>query len=86
MNQKSKMVSFRVSTDEYVRLRAACQSVGLPSISELARAAMTRVIEGRGDKSIVYDARIQDLRGKIERLSADLDHLSGQVAKARGAD
>ena len=82
MNQKSKMVSFRIPADEYLRLREACLATGVQSVSELARVAMNRVITGGNHFAI--DAQVQDLRHKLDHLSEELNSLAGKVAKTNG--
>lgn len=85
MNQKSKMVSFRLSVDEYVRLREACLAAGIQNVSELARAAMHRIIDDADGHHIVIDAQVQDLREKIANITDELNRISGKLTKTNGA-
>ena len=85
MNEKSKMVSFRISADEYVRLRQACKSAGLENVSELARAAMHRIIDNGEGNQFAMEAQVQYFREKLDHLTLELNRLAGKVAKTNGA-
>jgi len=82
MNPKSKMVSFRLSADEYSSLRQACEAAGVPSISELARAAMQNLLASR---RVPLDDEVRDLRARIARVSAEVDTLARLVEKAKAS-
>src|SRR5262250_3057512 len=42
--RRTKLVSFRVSDEEYEKLQGACLAEGARSISELARSALRRTV------------------------------------------
>ena len=71
---KSKMVSFRLSSEDYARYRVACAGVGARNISELARVAIQRLTANPD-----YNAQICDFRSRLEALSAELDRLTHLV-------
>jgi hypothetical protein len=72
---KSKMVSLRLSPEEYRQFRAACSSQGIRSFSELARNAMQDLIETKGSALPLY-LEFRELRDRITVLSAELDRLA----------
>jgi hypothetical protein len=86
MTPKNKLVSFRISHDEYIRLRGACASVGARNISELARAAMQRMVDRASDPSLNFDAelglqgQVLGLRSKLDDVAQDVDRLARAVA------
>jgi hypothetical protein len=82
MNSKSKMVSFRLSADEYLNLRQACEAAGVPSISFLARAAMQHLL---ASQSLPLDDEVRELRARIARISAEVDVLACLVEKAKAS-
>src|SRR5207253_1319375 len=45
IRRRTKMISIRVSPDEYVKLRDACTAEGVASVSELARVAMDSILK-----------------------------------------
>jgi len=71
------MISFRLSAEEYNACREACSRVGLRSISELARVGLQQLFAGRG--GAVADNRIDDLRGRIQFLSTELDRIADEI-------
>ena len=72
---KSKMVSFRLSSEDYARYRVACTAVGARNISELARVAIQRLTTNPD-----YNAQICDFRTKLEAMTTELDRLTELVA------
>ncbi|MBL8210407.1 MAG: hypothetical protein JNK87_06835 [Bryobacterales bacterium] len=83
MQRKSKMVSFRLSPEEYRKLNDACELQGLGSISELARAALQRLMtNGTVNLPLAENslaAEITDLRSRVQSLSADIDRLAARL-------
>lgn len=77
--RKSKMVSFRLSGDEYKLLQNACSKNGARSVSELARAAMQKIILEEGFTSASADGEIRELKLKFNVLAAEIDRLSRLV-------
>ena len=84
-NDKAKMVSFRITLEEYARLRAACNAAGLDNVSELARAAMFRIIDHGEGKQFSMEAQVLYFREKLAHLGDELESLAAKVAKYNGA-
>lgn len=61
----NRMISFRISDDEFERLRAKSEAEGSRSVSDYARAALAK--EARGDN---------EWSQQLERLSADVARLT----------
>jgi len=74
MKPKNRMVSFRLSAEEYDRLRQAGTAHGLNNLSELARVAMNRLLDTPAPVGL--PEQVQELRVKIENLSTELKRLS----------
>ena len=83
--QKDKMVSFRLTAEEYSRLCGFLSTVGLSSLSELARLAISRLIAASNSEPLALDEQIRNLRERISGLSLELEDLSLVVSKAKGA-
>lgn len=81
--RKSKMVSFRLSQEEYQRFRALCAAQGVRSLSDLARTAMQKLVaaESRADP---LSLEVQDLRSQVRSLSLELERIS-EAVEARSA-
>ena len=78
LNTRSKMVSFRVSPEEYRSLCEACAAQGVRSVSELARAAVQMLIKCKS-VSETFDDQLHDLRARVQHLSTELERLSRHI-------
>lgn len=65
----NRMISFRVSDDEFERLREKSQAEGSRSVSDYARVALAR--ESRGEHEWIE--HIQQLSAHVQRLTELLD-------------
>jgi hypothetical protein len=82
VNKKSKMISFRLSSEEFRLLQAACSKTGARSVSELARAAMQRIIIDDSFSPGSADVEVRDLKLKFNALAAEVQRLSRLVASS----
>ena len=73
------MISFRLSGEEYRMLQGACSKSGARSVSELARAAMQRIIIEDGFRPGSAETEIRELKIKFSVLAAEVDRLSRLV-------
>lgn len=73
--RKSKMISFRLSPEEYQRLRETCELQGVRSLSDLARTAMQELIASGWQPAPLSD-EVRDLRNRVRTLSLQMDRLS----------
>jgi|CZKS01.1.fsa_nt_gi hypothetical protein len=81
--RKSKMISFRLSPEEYQTLKDTCELQGVRSISDLARTAMQKLIAS-GWHPVPLSDEVRDLRNRVRMLSLQLDQLSTAVHRGRG--
>ena len=78
--RKNKIISLRLSAEEYESLKSIYASRGVRSLSEFARDAMHRVVdEGPPDGANIED-RVQLLNGKVALLEGEVSRLSRAVA------
>lgn len=77
-DRKSKMVSFRLSPDEYSHLVNACDTRGIRSVSELARTAVQSIITTNGHSAPIQ-TQVQELRERVSFLADQLEQLARQV-------
>ncbi len=71
--RRSRMVSFRLSPEEYARLQTVCSSQGIRSLSDLARTAMQRLIEHPSDEIGELKTQMKSLASELERISKVLE-------------
>jgi hypothetical protein len=94
---RSKMISFRLSAEEYDHFRELCFSQGIRSVSELARAAVNRLIcdpdpvhaagEALETRLTNVEAQLQTLALELRRMKQPNGavHNRDGLAAARGA-
>ena len=76
VDPKSHLVSFRLTADEYYRLRDLCLSQGLGSVSEMARAALHTLMQNPSDAAKrSLEERVADLEVRLKFLGADVRKL-----------
>ena len=70
---RSRMVSFRLTEEEYDRLRDLCFTNGVRSVSEMARAALNQLLRqpARVQQETV-ECRLADLEGRVQMLALEL--------------
>ena len=80
--RKNKMISFRLSPEEYASFQTACVSKRMRSLSEMARTAVQRMIVlEEGDFSPIDEVR--SLQYRIRVISTELDRLAGALDSGR---
>jgi hypothetical protein len=80
MKRRAKMVSIRLSDDEYRRLKEMTEAQGARSVSDVARSAMQLMLatfEGGGGATI--EERVQELDGRLTVLGDEVQRLSRLV-------
>ncbi len=83
LKRKSRMISLRLSDDEYEALRSLYRLHGSRSVSEFARNAMQKVIgETVPSASSTLETRIVDLDAKMASLDHEVARLV-QLIEAR---
>jgi hypothetical protein len=75
---KSKMVTFRLSPDEYTEVCKACDAHGLESVSELARVAIQILIQ-TGPHWEPAACQLMALKDRVRLLTCDLDRLTKRL-------
>lgn len=86
LKKRSRLVSFRMSDEEYQRLCSICVAVGARSISDLARTAVGRLIDTRsdyGDDPVL--GQMRSLGRTIQQLQSKVDQLSNRLTDAEKA-
>jgi len=86
MKRRAKMVSIRLSDDEYRRIKEMTEAQGARSVSDVARSAMHLMLanyEAGTDATI--EARVQELDGRLTVLGDEVQRLS-RIVSANGKD
>ena len=82
---RTRMVSFRLSQDEYERLKDLSLTERARSVSEFARAALCRLPDGsNGDSVAVAVPRMEKLEGALTQLRLEMYQLRQLVETSIG--
>ena len=73
-SRRSRLVTFRVSADEYHTLASACITRRVRSISELARTAIQQWLKEPSTSSPL-DTELQHVERRIEALAQENERL-----------
>jgi hypothetical protein len=84
-NRKSRIMSLRLSDEEYESLKAVYATRGVRSMSDFAREAMLQVLGQEASDGHSLEHRVQSLDGKLAMLEGQVDRLSRVVALEVGA-
>ena len=83
LKRRSRMVSFRVSEQEYESLLTLCSSRGARSLSDLARDAMQALLhDGQGDG---LASLVQQLQKRMNGLDLEVKQLTQLLAEQKCA-
>jgi hypothetical protein len=80
--RRSKLVSFRLSEEDYRSLIEICQTRGARSVSEVARDAMHGLlgVNGHGNgPDAKLESKVVQLQGRLEELDREVKRLAGMV-------
>ena len=82
---RSRIVSFRLSPEEYEAMRDRCINQGARSISDFARASACRSVTGEETlrKDLETELVIQDLKQRVDDLGREVQRLSLMLARLR---
>ena len=75
--RKSRMVSFRLTAEDYRILHEACEAYHVRSVSELARTALRNLVEEGGTP---VDKQIREMREQIRALTQDIEKIASKSA------
>lgn len=76
LESRSKMISFRLSEQEYHRLREVCFKNGIRSVSELGRAAINMLLQQpAGAPKHSLASRVSELENRLHLLSMEVKKL-----------
>jgi len=84
---RSRMISVRLSEEEYSALRHLCSLTGARSVSDLTRDAMRSVLKGvnredpLGSNLEEFRAGMKSLEKKVEQLEAKITMFKAEVER-----
>lgn len=77
LESRSRMISFRLTAEEYNRFRELCYSNGIRSVSEMARTAINMMLSqpSRAPQEALEN-RVSELEGRLHLLSLEIKKLN----------
>jgi hypothetical protein len=85
--RKTRMVTFRLSEEEFQFLRAVSGSKGARSVSDYARDTLFRTSQAARRQPAEIQAKVDKLAGDLEALNREVQSLrTGQPAANNGAE
>jgi hypothetical protein len=84
LNRRTKVISIRLSADEYNQLQSLCVTKGVDSFSELARAAMKMLIHhengsGQAAPDNAIDVRVSEMDERVSALDRQVARMSSMM-------
>jgi hypothetical protein len=84
LKPRSRMISIRLSDQEYDDLKNRCVARGARSLSDLARAAMNDLLNGTaGD--LALSSRVEDVCEQMRVLHQKLDEIALRLSAIHSA-
>lgn len=75
--RRCRMISFRLSAEEYEHFKHCCLERGVHNVSELAREALHRYMTGDGNgNGSPLERQVETLQMQIEDLTLRVENLS----------
>jgi hypothetical protein len=82
--KKSRLVTFRVSVEEYDEFCKWCQISGARSISDFARAAVRQNVESLRVPATTLSGDLITLSRALSQLDAELDEVRARIRSVLG--
>jgi len=79
LKRRSRMVSFRLSEEEYEDLKHICVMVGARCLSDIARDAVQRLLRTGTEQKIDDDTQLRMLCERMEALDQEVKRLAALV-------
>jgi hypothetical protein len=81
-NPRSRMVSVRLSEEEFMALRRVCSTTGARSVSELTREAMRAVLRDV-NRDDLLGRHLDEFRAEIKSLERKVEQLEARITTSR---
>ena len=79
LKPRTRMISVRLSEEEYSALRRICLVAGARSVSDLTRDAMRVLLDG-ANRQDVFGSHVDEFRAEIRNLDIKIEGLAATVA------
>lgn len=81
---RKKLVTFRLTVEEYENLKSLCVAKGVRSISELTREAVLQQLTADRQSRTLVSGDLVTLISALEHIDDALQNLSGRISNVLG--
>ncbi len=85
IKRRSRMISVRLSEEEYAAIRHMCLLTGARSVSDLTRDAMRAVLK-RNSREEFVTGNLEEFRNGIKILERKLEQLEARMLLSRSQE
>lgn len=82
LKPRNRMISVRLSEEEFLALRRICSVTGARSVSDLTRDAM-RVLLSRANRDDLLGTPMDEFRAEIRNLNRKIEELAAEVTTSK---
>ena len=79
LNPRSRMISIRLSEEEYSAFKRLCLVAGARSVSDLTRDAMRMLLNGT-NREDVLGIHVDEFRSQMRSLDRKIEQLAAEIA------
>lgn len=84
LKPRKRMISVRLSEEEYSALRRICNVTGARSLSDLTRDAMYVLLNG-ANREEALGSRLDEFRAEIRNLNKRMEELATEISASKAA-
>lgn len=84
LQNRSRLVTFRLSDQEYEQVRNTCREEGVRSLSEFARRAVLHQVALHGASSVNFGDDLSALSLRLVELDQALEELRDRISQLVG--
>jgi hypothetical protein len=85
LKPRSRILSIRLSEEEFLTLSRLRSVFGARSLSDLARDCMRRSLNGVGHDEVL-DSRMNELRACLKKMDSKIDRIASAVTPGQKSD
>ena len=82
LKPRSRMISVRLSEEEYAALRRICSVTGARSVSDLTRDAMRVLLKG-SDREDAAGMNMHEFRAQMDSLNRKIEQLTAEITSVK---
>ena len=83
LHHRNRIVVFRLSQDEYDRLRAACDAAGGRTLSDFTRSELLPLVQP-GNGGSILERKFVEIDRKLSALQTMITQVSERIAATNG--